>query len=789
MQDQEDPIPSGSDGSSPASTSQTTPVGQLEWVPVTQSIIGKPASCRFADNKAVALISQDGFLAWINDSILALCPTARHLVLGKQTSFRNTLGGSIFTIENGKALLKKEMRLLAEIVPPLAEYTRQLPTEPQNLEKNAVFIRLPEVRDVILHWVFRFLEAETNRRGWDKAKESDSRTSSIMSANQQISDRDRPTSWTGDPLNVDHYMIMDQNHLCELASTAYYLDIKPLVNITSKAIAHQLSGGDPEILRSMYSMRAATNENATQPPPPPSLAAGSATQIAPPLTTDDPEHVPSTPIGERQLQATGMATHEDDDDCANCPYCKARAARQLPPPMEYMPPPIARDGTALPPYYEDDDEYEDYVEGDQYYSEDEGEEYYCDCSECADLHEQERQAYSHQQQMQQEMMYGPSDGITEEPCLCDACQARNEMVQQQGSHVIQPPITGGYVTPTFHGRSDHQQDLSQDAGPYPGAPGHHPEYHHGNHHHRKHLHHGHHAHHHGHHHPHHHYRGAHHHHSGMRHPRADGLPPDLAAPPPPTAPSQNNVKPRGSEFMRRRLRQKLLAMQRQGSDGSGHGDIGDTGSLDEQVTEADDERDVDDLLAFLDGKPAKQLSAGDNDMGQSGADDDETTSKAAKKRAKRQRKKQQLQELKQKELEKQQEREQLEREQQTKRKQQQPQQRGQESQTNGKKAEGNSKDESVGTKDNVLAPQKVVKPRLQATNIEWSMPMDRTKATLPAALAEKMKALPNLEDIEWAIDEDDLAHLDDPNTLAGRDVDDEVEEFRRRLEAASLSTF
>ena len=45
---------------------------------------------------------------------------------------------------------------------------------------------------------------------------------------------------------------MDQGELCELASAAYYLDIKNLVNLTSRVIATQISGKSGEELRDTF---------------------------------------------------------------------------------------------------------------------------------------------------------------------------------------------------------------------------------------------------------------------------------------------------------------------------------------------------------------------------------------------------------------------------------------------------------------------------------------------------------------------------------------------------------
>jgi hypothetical protein len=45
-----------------------------------------------------------------------MCPTAKHVLGGKRTSFRNTLGGSTFAIEGSHVLLKREGRVLATLL-------------------------------------------------------------------------------------------------------------------------------------------------------------------------------------------------------------------------------------------------------------------------------------------------------------------------------------------------------------------------------------------------------------------------------------------------------------------------------------------------------------------------------------------------------------------------------------------------------------------------------------------------------------------------------------------------
>lgn len=45
-----------------------------------------------------------------------MCPTAKHVLSGRRTSFRNALGGSTFAIEGSHVLLKREGRVLATLL-------------------------------------------------------------------------------------------------------------------------------------------------------------------------------------------------------------------------------------------------------------------------------------------------------------------------------------------------------------------------------------------------------------------------------------------------------------------------------------------------------------------------------------------------------------------------------------------------------------------------------------------------------------------------------------------------
>lgn len=78
----------------------------------------------------------------IDETILALCPTAKHVVDGRRTSFRNALGGSTFNIEGDNVILKKEGRILASVVKSDAE---------------EVIVALPEVKSHTLKRVIAYV--------------------------------------------------------------------------------------------------------------------------------------------------------------------------------------------------------------------------------------------------------------------------------------------------------------------------------------------------------------------------------------------------------------------------------------------------------------------------------------------------------------------------------------------------------------------------------------------------------------------------------------------------------
>eukprot|EP00039_Didymoeca_costata_P009063 m.120063 g.120063 ORF g.120063 m.120063 type:complete len:424 (-) comp14344_c0_seq6:202-1473(-) len=155
--------------------------------------------------------SSEGDVFGINENILAMCPTARHLVDGRRTAFRNTLGGNTFAIEGPHVILKKEGRILATLVEAMP---------------NEVEVLLPEIKTKTLQRVIEY------------CKFCDS---------SEFSDTKLRKAWE-DKFVKDN---MDQTTLCELASAAYYLDIKELVHLTSRAIADQISGISPGFLGGM----------------------------------------------------------------------------------------------------------------------------------------------------------------------------------------------------------------------------------------------------------------------------------------------------------------------------------------------------------------------------------------------------------------------------------------------------------------------------------------------------------------------------------------------------------
>jgi hypothetical protein len=100
-------------------------------------------------------------------------------------------------------ILKKEGRVLASLVKSTQDET---------------IVALPEVKSETLRRVIQYCEFASS------------------AAAENLGQR---LEWENQFVKVD----MDQGSLCELASAAYYLDIKNLVNLTSKVIATQISGG------------------------------------------------------------------------------------------------------------------------------------------------------------------------------------------------------------------------------------------------------------------------------------------------------------------------------------------------------------------------------------------------------------------------------------------------------------------------------------------------------------------------------------------------------------------
>ena len=85
----------------------------------------------------------------------AMCPTAKHVVDGRRTSFRNALGGSTFFIQDNHVILKKEGRVLASLV------------KSDNLE---TVVSLPEVKTETLKRVIEYCEFFSARKSFRDAR-------------------------------------------------------------------------------------------------------------------------------------------------------------------------------------------------------------------------------------------------------------------------------------------------------------------------------------------------------------------------------------------------------------------------------------------------------------------------------------------------------------------------------------------------------------------------------------------------------------------------------------------
>eukprot|EP01130_Rhizamoeba_saxonica_P013673 TRINITY_DN5853_c0_g1_i1.p1 TRINITY_DN5853_c0_g1~~TRINITY_DN5853_c0_g1_i1.p1 ORF type:complete len:357 (-),score=75.51 TRINITY_DN5853_c0_g1_i1:73-1143(-) len=161
--------------------------------------------------KIVKLQSSEGEQFEIYSETIEMCNTIKNMLKeggSSKRSFKNSLGGC-FSIENGHAILKKEGRVLASL---------------NNVENC---ITLHDVKSDTLEKVLDFCKFHSNTG---------------------ISEREKK-EWN------TQFVQVDQNLLCELASASYYLDIKSLVNLTSRAIATQVSGKTSEELReTFYSM-------------------------------------------------------------------------------------------------------------------------------------------------------------------------------------------------------------------------------------------------------------------------------------------------------------------------------------------------------------------------------------------------------------------------------------------------------------------------------------------------------------------------------------------------------
>jgi hypothetical protein len=118
--------------------------------------------------------------------------------------FKNSLGG-VFVYENGRVIHQKEQKIMASLL--------------QN-DAERLIVHVHDVRTPILKRLLDFISFHLQD---STEREKKAFNSSFVEQCSQI--------------------------LCELASAAYYLDHKPLVNLTSKAIASQISGKTTEELR------------------------------------------------------------------------------------------------------------------------------------------------------------------------------------------------------------------------------------------------------------------------------------------------------------------------------------------------------------------------------------------------------------------------------------------------------------------------------------------------------------------------------------------------------------
>jgi len=158
--------------------------------------------------RIVRLQSCEKTLFEIDVEVVNMCNTVKNLLKGSgKRSFRNVLGGS-FTIEDGSVILKKEGRLLASTV-------KNTQTE--------ITILFHEVKTSTMSLVLEFCRYHS----------------------ADVPQKDRKV-WNS------KFVEVEQSVLCDLASASYYLDIEPLVNLTSRAIATQVSGKSTNEIRETF---------------------------------------------------------------------------------------------------------------------------------------------------------------------------------------------------------------------------------------------------------------------------------------------------------------------------------------------------------------------------------------------------------------------------------------------------------------------------------------------------------------------------------------------------------
>jgi len=159
--------------------------------------------------RIIKIQSSEGDNFEITPEIRDMCNTVKNLLRGSgKRAFRNSLGGS-FRIEDGHVILKKEGRVLASVL---------------REAEDEVVIGLHDVKTSTLKRVMEYCRFHSSVNLSEKEKKS----------------------WN------TNFVQIEQSALCELASASYYLDIKPLVNLTSRAIATQVSGKSTEEIRETF---------------------------------------------------------------------------------------------------------------------------------------------------------------------------------------------------------------------------------------------------------------------------------------------------------------------------------------------------------------------------------------------------------------------------------------------------------------------------------------------------------------------------------------------------------